>query len=452
MIGKVFNSSVNRNMPIFIIMAITVIIIAIILYTKILPEQVSIILFNKNTVLGNSSENTSPQLAVSGNNGYVAWIEPSAGNDIIKFSKGENNTTFAKPIHISDKGGNSSNPQIATSGNKVYIAWVNNTKQGGNDIYFSKGENGTTFTKPERISDKGGNSSNPQIAASGNNVYIAWVNNTKQGGNDIYFSKGENGTTFTKPDRISSKKGNSSNPQIAVFGDNVYVTWLENDIGKNISTNFRLFFRGSTTQGTDFNDDKIIDKKTGQIPPFPRVTASGNNVYVTWVDSSNQGVSQILFSKSSDKGTNFTKPERISDRKENSIYPQFANAGNNTYVVWTEHSPGNDNVIFAKGNSTTFTKPKRLSDENGSSSFPKIAASENIIATVWMDHNKILFSESTNNGEKFTRAIALSNNSAVAYSPQIAVSGNDAYVVWIENKSGKNEIVFKQVLTNLFPH
>ena len=401
MIGKVFNRSVSRNMPIFIIMVVTVIIIAIILYTKILPEQVSIILFEKNTVLGNSSENTSPQLVVSGNNGYIAWIEPSAGNDIIKFSKGENNTTVAKPIHISDKGGNSSYPQIA---------------------------------------------------ASGNNVYVAWVNNTKQGGNDIYFSKGENGTNFTKPDRISSKKGNSSNPQIAVFGDNVYVTWLENDIGKNVSTNFRLFFRGSTTQGTDFNDDKIIDKKTGQIPLFPRVTASGNNVYVTWVDSTNQGRSQILFSKSSDKGTNFTEPERISDRKENSIYPQFANSGNNTYVVWTEHSPRNDNVIFAKGNSTTFTKPKLLSDENGSSSFPQIAASENIIATVWMDHNKILFSESTNNGEKFTRPIALSNNSALAYSPQIALSGNDAYIVWIENKSGKNEIVFKQVLTNLFPH
>ena len=452
MIGKVFISRINRNIPIFIVMAITVIIITIILYTKILPEQVSIILFDKNTVLGNSSGSTSPQLAMSGNNGYIAWTEWSAGNHVIKFSKNQNGTIFAKPMYISDKGGNSSNRQIAASGNNVYIVWVNNTKQGGNDIYFSKGDNGTTFTKPERISDKGGNSSNRQIAASGNNVYIVWVNNTKQGGSDIYFSKGENGSIFTKPELISGKKGNSSNPQIAASGNNVYVTWLENDIGKNASTNFRLFFRASTTQGSYFNDDKIIDKKTGQIPFLPRVTASGNNVYLTWVDNTTQGGSEIYFSKGSDNGTTFTKPERISDRKENSSYPQFASSGNNTYVVWTEHSPGNDNVIFAKGNGTTFTKPERLSDKNGSSSLPQLAASENIIGTVWMDHNKILFSESTNNGERFTRPITLSNNSAVAYSPQLAVSGKDAYVVWIENKSGINQIIFKQVVTNLFPH
>jgi hypothetical protein len=401
MIGKVFISHINRNIPIFIVMAITVIIITIILYTKILPEQVSIILFDKNTVLGNSSGSTSPQLAMSGNKGYIAWTERSAGNNVIK---------------------------------------------------FSKSQNGTIFAKPERISDKEGNSSYPQIAASGNNVYAVWVNNTKQGGSDIYFSKGENGSIFSKPELISGKKGNSSNPQIAASGNNVYVTWLENDIGKNTSANFRLFFRASTTQGSYFNDDKIIDKKTGQIPFLPRVTASGNNVYLTWVDSTKQGGSEIYFSKGSDNGTSFTKPERISDRKENSSYPQFASSRNNTYVVWTEHSPGNDNVIFTKGNGTAFTKPERLSDKNGSSSFPQLAASENIIGTVWMDHNKILFSESTNNGERFTRPITLSNNSAVAYSPQLAVSGNDAYVVWMENKSGINQIIFKQVLTNLYPH
>jgi hypothetical protein len=204
---------------------------------------------------------------------------------------------------------------------------------------------------------------------SGNNGYITWIE--PSAGNDVIkFSKGENGSIFTKPERISSKKGNSTYPQIAASGNNVYVTWLGNDISKNASANFRLFFRASTTQGTDFNDDKIIDRKTGQIPFLPRVTASGNNVYVTWLDSTKQGGSEIYFSKGSGNGTAFTKPERISDRKENSSYPQFASSGNNTYVVWTEHSAGNDNVIFIKGNGTTFTKPEHLSDKNGSSSFP----------------------------------------------------------------------------------
>jgi hypothetical protein len=132
--------------------------------------------------------------------------------------------------------------------------------------------------------------------------------------------------------------------------------------------------------------------------------------------------------------------------------PQLAASGNNTYVVWTEHSPGNDNVIFTRWNGTTFTKPEHLTDKNGSSSFPQLAASENIFGAVWMDHNRIPFSESTNNGEIFTRPITLSNNSVIANSPQLAVSGKDAYVVWMENKSGISQIIFKQVLTNLYPH
>ena len=142
-----------------------------------------------------------------------------------------------------------------------------------------------------------------------------------------------------------------------------------------------------------------------------------------WIGTK-QGGNEIYFSKGSGNGTAFTKPERISDRKENSSDPQFASSGNNAYVVWTEHSPGNDNVIFTKGNGTTFTKPEHLSDKNGSQA-PQLAASENIIGAVWMDHNKILFSESTNNGETFTSPITLSNNSVIANSSQLAISEKD---------------------------
>ena len=46
---------------------------------------------------------TATQL-MSGNNGYITWIEPSAGNDNVIFTKG-NGTTFTKPEHLSDKNG-----------------------------------------------------------------------------------------------------------------------------------------------------------------------------------------------------------------------------------------------------------------------------------------------------------------------------------------------------------
>jgi hypothetical protein len=102
---------------------------------------------------------------MSGNNGYITWIEPSAGN-VLKFSKGENVTILNKAIRISDKGGNSSNLQIAACGNNTYVVWTEHSP-GNDNVIFTKG-NGTTFTKPEHLSDKNGSSSFRQLAASEN--------------------------------------------------------------------------------------------------------------------------------------------------------------------------------------------------------------------------------------------------------------------------------------------
>ena len=48
--------------------------------------------------------------------------------------------------------------------------------------------NGTAFDKPVRISNKKGNSSYPQIATSGNNVYVAWTDHSAENDN-IFFEE-----------------------------------------------------------------------------------------------------------------------------------------------------------------------------------------------------------------------------------------------------------------------
>jgi len=62
------------------------------------------------------------------------------------------------------------------------------------------------------LSNNTGSSFNPQLASSGNNVYVTRSDSTP-GFNDIFFIT--NAQPFGTPVNISNNPGNSQNPQIA---------------------------------------------------------------------------------------------------------------------------------------------------------------------------------------------------------------------------------------------
>ncbi|MBA2267643.1 MAG: hypothetical protein H0W19_04820, partial [Nitrosopumilus sp.] len=92
--------------------------------------------FGHNIDLSNNKKSFDPQIAVSGNNVFVVWRDDSTGKGEINFKKSVNNGenfTFTKKL--SNNEGMSSDPQIAASGNNVYVAWRDETT-GNGDIYF----------------------------------------------------------------------------------------------------------------------------------------------------------------------------------------------------------------------------------------------------------------------------------------------------------------------------
>ena len=135
-------------------------------------------------------------------------IDDTPGNRDIFFAASTNNgTSFATPINLSNNTGNSQHPQIAAIGNNVYVTWSDNTPD-NDDIFFAvSNNNGTSFATPINISNNTGNSFNPQIATSGNNVYVTWEGGTP-GNNDILFAvSNNNGTSFGTPINISNNTG-----------------------------------------------------------------------------------------------------------------------------------------------------------------------------------------------------------------------------------------------------
>ena len=289
-------------------------------------------------------------------------------NDDIFFAVSNNNgTSFATPINISNNIGNSFNPQIATSGNNVYVTWQGGTPD-NNDIFFAvSNNNGVSFATPINISNNTGFSQLPQIATSGNNVYVTWVDDTPGNFVILFAVSNNNGTTFTTPINISNNTGDSFNPQIATTGSNVYVTWVDDTPGNN-----DIFFAASSDNGTSFATPINISNNTGS-SLNSQIATSGSNVYVTWEDSF-PGNFDIFFAVSNNNGTSFGAPINLSNNTGTSFLPQIASVGNNVYVTWTDDTPGNGD-IFVITNAQPFGTPVNISNNPGISDSSQITAS-----------------------------------------------------------------------------
>jgi hypothetical protein len=359
---------------------------------------------------------------------------------------------FGHSTVISHSPGKSFVPQIAVSGSNVYVVWIgsgnnynNKIGTGNSNIFFrSSTDNGTTFGNAINLShDNNGTSSSPQIAVSGSNVYVVW-SDSSTGNGDIYYKKStDGGDNFGAKKNLSKNAGNSLTPQIAVSGSNVYVVWMDNSPG-----NYIVYFKWSADGGDNFGAKKNLSNDAGN-SRYLQIAVSGSNVYVVWSDNTTRNF-VVYLRLSNDNGAKFIAKKNLSKKDGNSLTPQIAVSGSNVYVVWMSSGDG---IYFIKStnNGTTFVSAINL-DKDARSADPKIIASGNNVYVVWVHNNNnnnsyglssILFRSSTDSGSLFSGIIVnLSNtlsNTKNMHSPQIAESGSNVYVVW-EDSANENTI------------
>ena len=107
------------------------------------------------------------------------------------------------------------------------------------------------------LSKAAGHAEIPQIAASGNNVYVVWHDAI----NGVVFKRGtDNGANFENTINLSNSIEGSIDPEISVSGNNVYVVWEHTP-----ENNGEIIFKRSTDNGANFgqtiNVGAILDYK-----------------------------------------------------------------------------------------------------------------------------------------------------------------------------------------------
>ena len=403
--------------------------------------------FNLSNDAGASS---IPQVASSGSHVYVVWQDDTPGRPNIFFrASAHNGTGFGSAIILSSNTGWSVNPQIAASGSNVFVVWQDNSTGNYNILLRASSNNGTSFGPILPLFSVRLDSMMPQIAASGGSVYVVWQQTTSKNPQVYFTFSSNNGTSFQPAVNLSNDAGSALSPQVAVSANYVFVVWRDNSPG-----NDDVFLESSSNFGVSFGSPANLSNNPGE--SFnPKISVTGSDVYVVWADNT-PGHYQVLFRGSTNYGVAFTpslsQPAlNVSNDPGIAIEPQVSSSGNNVYVAWRDSTTGNSQIFFKGSNDNGLSFPGapllNLSHDSGTAYNAHMGSAGANVYVGWSDTTpgveQMFLANSMNSGGSFGNWTDLSNDQGFSLNPQVAASGLNVYVVWQDSAPGNYNIFFK---------
>ena len=284
------------------------------------------------------------KMTASGNNVYFIWTvnSPGHGTQLFFRKSSDGGKTFENQIQLANST-NIDKSFISAANNNVYVSWSQQANNLSTLMVRQSTDGGTTFQDPVLISM--GNAiqaSLDDMAVSGNYVQVLWTgifgpNRTQS---VILSQSTDGGSTFGEPVYLSDPSILSSQPVVAQSGSNTYVAWgSENRCLVQIG-NCKLEHFVRTISSGVVGAAVHLDSLDGVFPI--EIAAQSNTVLVEGLKRAyNDAVfenSTILISQSNDGGNSFSTTSSTYDTNMRQIYPVLA--GSTIYQFWTVYENG----------------------------------------------------------------------------------------------------------------
>jgi hypothetical protein len=343
---------------------------------------------------------------------------------------------------LTSSPGHSAFPDVAVNGANIYTVWADDTP-GTYEVYFRKSTNGgMTWQAARKLTNASHDSDYPRLAVSGLNVFVVWRDKAPDSAGIGFMKSNDGGQTWQALQTLTSAKGDSGWPWIAVSGMNVYAAWHTQASGHR-----EIYFRRSTDGGATWQTAQRLTKN-GRDSINPSLAVGGSNLNLVWqeVVSANY---EIYFMKSADGGATWQAARRLTQNPQNSIYPRVAASGSRIYVAWHDFSTGNDEIYFlaSADGGATWQPFQMLTHNKGHSFIPDIAVSGSNVYVVWEDDTpgnyEIYLRKSADQGATWQAPLRLTTNAGSSFNPALAIGRSKIYVVWEDATPGNYEIYLK---------
>jgi hypothetical protein len=197
-----------------------------------------------------------PTIAAWGDNVYVASQTKNATHffTLEVVSSNDSGTSFGPVFYPAGNVSNDWNPELGAYGSSVYLAFRSAYPQ--QTWIVNSADNGSSWGTPVSLSLSDDISGAPSLAVSGTSAYAIFGSSTNSSTNvwDAYvgYTNDSGSTWSTAPGwDVSGNTFGEAAPlttvasaSIAASGGNVYAAWMANETAPSNATNYQVFFNG----------------------------------------------------------------------------------------------------------------------------------------------------------------------------------------------------------------
>lgn len=305
---------------------------------------------------------------------------------------------FSEPAMLSAPGRTGLRPAVATdaSNGARIVAWVDRNATGAAQVVTSvfpsgAAQAGTPVALPARLGGHPTAPPRPAVAAADGRFFAAWVDRApgSTSVDRVMASFSGDGLTWSAPVAVSSHSGPSRQPVLAAHGQKVVVAWIDEPVVSGGTSAIR--FRVSSDGGATFSG---VWSWNGPDATDPTVAVRGNAIAIAWSSAEGSGRA-ISLVRSEDGGLNFQAPWRlgsvgplaIARRPSIAIGPScVVDFVASLYVAW-EQTAGDlaEDVLFARIDGTIATQ-QNVTRSPVHSQSPSIVVDDDCIpALAWLE-------------------------------------------------------------------
>jgi hypothetical protein len=248
---------------------------------------------------------------------------------------------------------------------------------------------------------------------------------------------------FSNVTNITNNPLDSVYAQIAAIDNNFYLIWQESITNNSNEKNYDIYFKKSGDRGNTFSKPINLSNNTG-FSEHPQIAVSKNGIFIVWADNTDSNNTEIMFTKSEDNGTTFSKVINLSNNSKNSNNVEISAFDENVYVVWQDIDHNNNNnknssIMFKSSldSGNTFNDTIQLAT-NTNDAYPKVNSYQDYVYIVWNSENNSLskdiensglfFIKSSDKGNTFENSIRIVHNNFG--ESQISVSKDEVLIGW----------------------